>query len=515
MSDATGVTAGGISDVLTIGAAQGGATCDTVDPGADFFYSLDSPLRQCEDYPFTSFERANQPITVFGFEPRGQSFSVQAPSNIQSFSWKAIFPTGSRLLFFVTDAQGRNGGTSQVQTVGSSSDASCLTTRPSSTTSRTTSATRSSQSPSNTGSSDDSKTDGDSKPSGSKIGIIIGAVAGTFVFLGVLAFIVVFCFKRKKKQGAGPTEPKLDLNFDPTVGTGAAPPNTYLLPSAYTQSNSNLAPNQSASPYAQDSLSSKESQGYQPSTTSTSPLNPVNNVPVTDGSDSTYPAQQSSPPGSSSQRYSLYSQNTSTAAGGSQAYGYGAAAGAAVAAGALAQGYHSDSYQQQQYPQQQYPQQQQYPPQQYPPQQYPPQQQYPQYPYQQPYQQQYGQQQPYQQYPQGSYSQGSGRGAGRPMYATNADPTSPGGAWSDYSQPSQSSQPQKDHKSQASSSGKSGAPPPAAPSRVVQHQDIDEAMDLPEELPPQYSESRTPIPGFPNSHDVGGSSQGPLRDRKG
>lgn len=95
------------------------------------------------------------------------------------------------------------------------------------------------------------------------------------------------------------------------------------------------------------------------------------------------------------------------------------------------------------------------------------------------------------------------------MYATNADPRD---TYGDHPQQSQSS---KDFKPQASSSGKSGAPPPAAPSRVVVHQDIEEAMDIPEELPPQYSESRTPIPGLPNSHDVGGSSQGPLRDRKG
>ncbi|KAJ2928755.1 hypothetical protein H1R20_g8151, partial [Candolleomyces eurysporus] len=458
------------------------------------------------------FTLAEQPTNdLQGFEPRGQSFTVQAPSGAQSFSWKANFPTGSRLVFFMTDAQGRNGGTSQVQTVGASSDTSCLATRPSVTSNSPYSPTRGTQSPSNTADSENSNNDGENKkPSGSKIGIIVGAAAGGFVFLGVLAFIVVFCFKRKKNQGAGSTEPKLDLNFDPTVGTGAAPPNTYLLPSAYTQSNSNLAPNQSASPYAQDSQSSKESHGYQPSTTSTSPLNPVNNQPVTEGSSNSYPAQQSPPPASASHTYSQYSQDTSSGAGGSQAYGYGAAAGAAAAAGAMTQGYHSDPYQQQQqqYPQQQYPQQQQYPPQQYPPQQYPPQQQYSQYQYQQPYQQQYGQQQPYQQYPQGAYSQGSssGRSGGRPMYATNADPRD---SYNDQAKQS------KDHKAQGSFSGKSGAPPPAAPTRVVVHQDIDEAMDVPEELPPQYSESRAPIPGLPNSHDVGGSSQGALRDRKG
>ncbi|RXW15773.1 hypothetical protein EST38_g10085 [Candolleomyces aberdarensis] len=464
------------------------------------------------------FTLAEQPTNdLQGFELRGQSFSVQAPQGAQSFSWKANFPTGSRLVFFMTDAQGRNGGTSQVQTVGASSDTSCLATRPSATSNPPYSTTRGgNQSPSNTADNDNSKNDGENKPSGSKIGIIIGAVAGGFVFLGALAFFIVFCFKRKKNQGAGSAEPKLDLNFDPTVGTGAAPPNTYLLPSAYTQSNSNLAPNQSASPYAQDSQSSKESHGYQPSTTSTSPLNPVNNQPVTEGSSNSYPAQQSPPPASASHTYSQYSQDTSSAAGSSQAYGYGAAAGAAVAAGAVTQGYHPDPYQQQQhpeqqYPHQQYPQQQQYPPQQYPTQQYPPQQQYPNYQYQQPYQQQYGQQQPYQQYPQGAYSQGSssGRSGGRPMYATNAD------ARDSYNDQTKQSQSSKDHKAQGSFSGKSGAPPPAAPTRVVVHQDIDEAMDMPEELPPQYSESRAPIPGLPNSHDVGGSSQGALRDRKG
>ena len=43
---------------------------------------------------------------------------------------------------------------------------------------------------------------------------------------------------------------------------------------------------------------------------------------------------------------------------------------------------------------------------------------------------------------------------------------------------------------------------------MVVHQDIEDGLEnLPEELPPQYSEARTPIPGLPNASE-------PLRDRK-
>ncbi|TEB35183.1 hypothetical protein FA13DRAFT_1728998 [Coprinellus micaceus] len=469
-----------------------------------------------------------------GFEPRGTSFSSQAPANADTFSWKATRPTGTQLLFYVTDADGKNGGVSSVTSVGASSDTTCLTA--STTSASNTGTSRTGTSTSRTGAA-----------TGSKIGIIVGAAAGGFVALGILAFIIVFCRKKKRGQAAAGAEPKLDLSYDPTVNSNAAPPNTYLLPSSYSHSNANLAPGQSAAPYDQDS---KSSQGYTPSTNSTAPLNPSGSKPTADGTDfNPYGGGSSSPPpptpgGSSAvaqaSSYGGYSDAGGPAAAGGNYGGYGAysAAAVGVAAGAAAgQGYYQQQQNQpqqqqygQQYPQQQYGNQQQYgqqqhyDQQQYGQQQYG-QQQYPQYQQQyqqQQYPQQYGQQygQYQQQYPpnpqsQSSWSQGGSSG----FYATNADPDTHGGYAGQTQYPpvpqsqSSSSSGAARHKATASSSstGKGGAPPPVVSRPVVVHQDIEEAMDdLPEELPPQYSESRAPIPGLPNN------AQGPLRgDRKG
>lgn len=47
MSDATGFATGGISPVLSVEAATGGAACNTTDPGPAFVFSDDDALQQC------------------------------------------------------------------------------------------------------------------------------------------------------------------------------------------------------------------------------------------------------------------------------------------------------------------------------------------------------------------------------------------------------------------------------------------------------------------------------------
>ena len=49
MSDATGFATGGISPLLTVQAqTPQSSNCNTVDPGPQFFYSLDVALQQCQ-----------------------------------------------------------------------------------------------------------------------------------------------------------------------------------------------------------------------------------------------------------------------------------------------------------------------------------------------------------------------------------------------------------------------------------------------------------------------------------
>jgi hypothetical protein len=47
MSDATGFGSGGTSLITQVGPSLSGKTCNTTDPGVDFFFNLDSALTQC------------------------------------------------------------------------------------------------------------------------------------------------------------------------------------------------------------------------------------------------------------------------------------------------------------------------------------------------------------------------------------------------------------------------------------------------------------------------------------
>ena len=47
MSDATGFASGGTSVVTQVGPSVSGNTCNTTDPGVDFFFNLNSALIQC------------------------------------------------------------------------------------------------------------------------------------------------------------------------------------------------------------------------------------------------------------------------------------------------------------------------------------------------------------------------------------------------------------------------------------------------------------------------------------
>jgi len=584
MSDSTGVTAGGITAPQVIGGRTATVTCDINDPGADFYYSLNDPLVQCGDYPFTHYEDAVQPVTIFAFASNGDSFEVHPPVG-PSYTWEAQVPAGSVMTFFMTDANGGNGGTSQIMTVEESDDTACLAALSSSSTrssSRTSTASSSGGKPSASkdANSEDDEQD-EEKSRGSKAGMIVGICAGVFVGLGAFAFVAVFCFKRKKRTNDGAPPISLGGDFAPGHNPDFAPgqnnlgssaSKTYLLPSSYNESDANLAPSQSASPYSEAAAGGAKRTSHTPAKPSglgvatpaeTAPAsdfdpyaaagvaNPtaqgassepkVPTSPTSPTSPTTYPPQAPAVPSAApapvpSSPPQLAYDNFANNAPSAQSTGYpptanvgaGLAAGAAAGAGAL-YGYNQyDQYQQQQQYQQHY-QQPMYQQPMYGQGQYPQQQQYQQYPQQQGYgqaaqyqQTPYGQQQPmqyqpyaapqqYQQYPQGPVQQQApqmhyaspsiahipSNSTGGAMYATNADST-----------PATSSYAQSTVTQSSSANEKAGPPPSATPGRLILHKDIDEQMeDLPDELPPQYSESRAPIPGMMTSPPTG--------DRKG
>ncbi|TFK30333.1 hypothetical protein FA15DRAFT_1729 [Coprinopsis marcescibilis] len=202
MSDRTGITAGGITNVLRVGVPTGGATCNTTGTGSpNFFFDLEEDLRQCAPYTFTGYPNATKPITVVGFIPGGSSFEETDPLAGDSFSWFNNYPTGTDITFFVKDANGNNGGTSGIKTVRTSSDSSCVAKAPSTST---------------------------------NIGAIVGGVVGGLAVIGLVVFGVIFWRKRQNARSE-PLAPVLGFNEEakfgavgPLAGPSAGPPGVNL-----------------------------------------------------------------------------------------------------------------------------------------------------------------------------------------------------------------------------------------------------------------------------------------------
>ncbi|TFK41234.1 hypothetical protein BDQ12DRAFT_733544 [Crucibulum laeve] len=228
MSDATGATAGGVTDVMTVGPSMSGTGCNTTDPGTSFFFSLDADLVQCKPYPFTQYAGAILPVSILAIVPLGESFVINTPPS-DSFTWTANLTAGTSVSFSMTDAAGRVGGTSSIRVVQSSNDASCITTTATSSSASRTSSFTGSSSPSSTGNSDKS-----TSKSSSNLGVIIGAAAGGAVVCAIAAFLVYFCFiKRRRNSNEGVHHHKVDLTYDP-AGAPAPEGASYLLPGQYT-----------------------------------------------------------------------------------------------------------------------------------------------------------------------------------------------------------------------------------------------------------------------------------------
>ncbi|CUA72408.1 hypothetical protein RSOLAG22IIIB_01076 [Rhizoctonia solani] len=189
MSDATGVGTGGTSGILT--ASTGSNSCNTTDPGTDFVYSLDRSLQQCRPYTWNHYETAVQPITITGLIPLGKTFVLNAPLG-DSFSWTANIASGTNIVFIVTDAQGRQGGSSDLYTVAASDDTSCITNDSPGSTAQSATST--------------STPTATSVPStvpanqNSNAAVIGSSIAGGVVFLAALTSLIWFFFLRKRKQ---------------------------------------------------------------------------------------------------------------------------------------------------------------------------------------------------------------------------------------------------------------------------------------------------------------------------
>ncbi|KAF8350129.1 hypothetical protein F5887DRAFT_943923 [Amanita rubescens] len=211
ISDAQGFGTGGVSDVLTVGAPQG-KNCGTNSPNPTFTYQFNSALQQCSPLTVTGYAKGVQPVTFYGVIPLGQTFTMQQPTGASSFNWTSDVAAGTSIVFFMVDAQGRQGGSSNITKVESSNDATCLdSSSPSSTSAH--------KSPTHATSTSTPVSTGPSHPnSGISSGGIVGIVIGVLLFLAVAITMALF-IRRRKQDAQGRFRRQMDL----TAGSHPGP----------------------------------------------------------------------------------------------------------------------------------------------------------------------------------------------------------------------------------------------------------------------------------------------------
>lgn len=224
-----------------------------------------------------------------------------------SFTWNANVPAGTEIIFMMTDAQGRSGGSSDIELVALSNDNSCLNGNyPSST---ATAAPSSTAMTSTTTTSTATPTQTSSSSSGVSIGAIAGTAAGVVVAVAALVTLALFCIKKRRgnrspygHQTARSSRHLASIDLDPATDNFQHAP---IYPFPYqTDSVSRLAPpivpaSATASSFHQDTASFHQE--------------PYNSLPVT-------PASQV--------QHSRMSSNTESFAG------FGEAASSSMSSGA-------------------------------------------------------------------------------------------------------------------------------------------------------------------------------------
>ncbi|KAG8219750.1 hypothetical protein J3R82DRAFT_722 [Butyriboletus roseoflavus] len=190
-------------------------------------------------YTFNQYDGAILPVTITGFVPDGSSFFIHPPSTGTSFTWIADVAAGTTIIFTMTDAQGRSGGSSDTEVVALSNNASCLTSNSptstvSSVSSSTSAATSSTSSPTQTS-------------SGVSTNTIVGAAVGAVVAVTVIIALAIFYLKRhrygRSSYGLAPawhSRRPNSVELDPGIDNFQHPP---IYPFPYQiDSASHLAP---------------------------------------------------------------------------------------------------------------------------------------------------------------------------------------------------------------------------------------------------------------------------------
>ncbi|KAJ8095810.1 hypothetical protein PM082_022917 [Marasmius tenuissimus] len=128
MSDTTGPVSGVTSSLMMVGESTSGQNCNTTEPAVDFFFSAGRSLIQCVNFPFTNYDVAIKPLTIFAHIPSGHDSFVLpfSPPDATAFRWKANITAQTEVAFSAIDSRGRIGGTDITRRVAPSGDSTCL-----------------------------------------------------------------------------------------------------------------------------------------------------------------------------------------------------------------------------------------------------------------------------------------------------------------------------------------------------------------------------------------------------
>ncbi|KAG2369388.1 hypothetical protein BDR07DRAFT_1604686 [Suillus spraguei] len=199
MSDATAFGSGGTSPVLKVGNPVAKNNCNTTGPSVDFTFDLPSSLQQCNGYTFDDYDNAVQPVTITALIPGGESLVLYPPIG-PSYTWIADVSAGTTLVFLMTDSQGRQGGSSDLEIVTLSNNDTCLSSNSPSSTASVASSTAASTAASTTASTPAgvSPTSSQSTSSSSNTATIAGAVIGSVIALAALASLSMFLLRKRR-----------------------------------------------------------------------------------------------------------------------------------------------------------------------------------------------------------------------------------------------------------------------------------------------------------------------------
>lgn len=136
-------------------------------------------------------------LVIFqGLVPGGTGIVLNAPNGATQYVWTAAsIPAGTSVLFVMSDAQNHTGGVSDILVSGSTGSNSCINANSPSVTPQATSPTQTS-SPSSSATTSASKSN---KISGITL---VAAIAGSLVFVGVVAALGVFLLRRCRKKSS-------------------------------------------------------------------------------------------------------------------------------------------------------------------------------------------------------------------------------------------------------------------------------------------------------------------------